>query len=183
MVRAPILVLALASAASALNLAAPKSHAAAPKSVSRRDVAAAFAALSTATLPRPALAESAARAQWNAALKELDAIVSDFDAIQGGGDGIRRRLGTVGTTSPLFQIEKACQKLLGEAEDPAEFADALEEFMLGVGRVDGMAYSSNFAGGSGKPSENSAATYIARSKKELVVLKVTAAKMDKALGK
>ena len=32
--------------------------------------------------------------------------------------------------SPLFQIEKACQKLLGEAEDPAEFADALEEFML-----------------------------------------------------
>ena len=85
--------------------------------------------------------------------------------IAGGGDGIRRRIGTVGATSPLFDIEKTCRKLIPTADDPVAFAEALEEFVSGIARVDGMAYSSNFAGGSGKPSENSAATYIARSEK------------------
>ena len=46
-----------------------------------------------------------------------------------------------------------------------------------------MAYSSNFAGGSGKPSENSATRYIERSKDELVALKKDIAKMNAALGK
>mmetsp|Transcript_15269 Transcript_15269/g.45598 ORF Transcript_15269/g.45598 Transcript_15269/m.45598 type:complete len:182 (-) Transcript_15269:26-571(-) len=125
---------------------------------------------------------AAARAQWKAASKEINDILKDWESIQGGGDGIRRRIGTVGTTSPLFQIEKACRALIPEAEDPVEFGDALEELVLGLGRVDGMAYSSNFAGGSGKPSENSATVYIERSRKELQALKKDVARMDKALG-
>ena len=127
--------------------------------------------------------DESARAQWVKATAEIDAMIAEFDDIKGGGDGIRRRLGTVGTESPLFQIEKACRKLISEAEDPVEFGEALEEFLLGLGRVDSMAYSSNFAGGSGKPSENSAATYIARAKKELVSVKRDVAKMDAALGR
>ena len=103
--------------------------------------------------------------------------------IAGGGDGIRRRIGTVGTTSPLFDIEKTCRKLIPTADDPVAFAEALEEFVSGIARVDGMAYSSNFAGGSGKPSENSATRYIERSKDELVALKKDVAKMNAALGK
>ena len=54
--------------------------------------------------------------------------------------------------------------------------------MSGIARVDGMAYSSNFAGGSGKPSENSATRYIERSRDELVALKKDVAKMNAALG-
>ena len=103
--------------------------------------------------------------------------------IAGGGDGIRRRIGTVGATSPLFDIEKTCRKLIPTADDPVAFAEALEEFVSGIARVDGMAYSSNFAGGSGKPSENSATRYIERSKDELVALKKDVAKMNAALGK
>ena len=138
----------------------------APATTTRRGaVGLATSALVLGTAGGSARGAEDPRTQWKAAVKELDAIIVEFEDIQGGGDGIRRRLGTVGTSSPLFQIEKVCQKLLPVAEDPGEFAEALEDFMLGIGRVDGMAYSSNFAGGSGKPSENSAATYIARSEK------------------
>ena len=76
----------------------------------------------------------------------------------------------------------AGRKLIPTADDPVAFAEALEEFVSGIARVDGMAYSSNFAGGSGKPSENSATRYIERSKDELVALKKDVAKMNAALG-
>ena len=46
-----------------------------------------------------------------------------------------------------------------------------------------MAYSSNFAGGSGKPSENSATKYIERSRGEVEALKKLVAPMNAALGK
>ena len=82
----------------------------------------------------------------------------------------------------MFDIEKTCRKLIPTADDPVAFAEALEEFVSGIARVDGMAYSSNFAGGSGKPSENSATRYIERSKDELVALKKDVAKMNAALG-
>ena len=38
--------------------------------------------------------------------------------IAGGGDGIRRRIGTVGTTSPLFDIEKTCPETVWKSKKP-----------------------------------------------------------------
>ena len=142
------------------------------------------AALSRSLAPTPAAAAdvAAARAQWRAAVGAVDAIVRDFDAIPGGGDGVRRRLGTVGTDSPLFLIDRACRALLPEAEDPVAFGEALEEFLLGLGRADSMAYSANFAGGSGNPNDNSAASYLRRSKAEVSALRKDVAAMDRALG-
>ena len=148
--------------------------------MSRRDLGSAGTAAVAALAPAVARAEP--RDQWIAAQKEIDSILADWP-IAGGGDGIRRRIGTVGATSPLFDIEKTCRKLIPTADDPVAFAEALEEFVSGIARVDGMAYSSNFAGGSGKPSENSATRYIERSKDELVALKKDVAKMNAALGK
>ena len=106
---------------------------------------------------------------------------SDFEAYPGGGDGVRRALGTVGTTSPLYQIEKAVRKLLPDAEDPAEASEALEDLMLCLQRADSMAYSSNFAGGSGNPAENSPKALMKKAKKEVVALQKQAKRLDEAL--
>jgi hypothetical protein len=147
----------------------------------RRDLGAATLAAVAALAPAVGRAAEP-RAQWDAAQKEIDAILRDWP-IAGGGDGIRRRIGTVGDTSPLFQIEKSCKKLIPAADDPEAFAEALENFVSAIARVDGMAYSSNFAGGSGKPSENSATKYIERSRGEVEALKKLVAPMNAALGK
>ena len=58
-------------------------------------------------VPRAAFAAdaAAARTQWKAAAKEIDDILSEWDSITGGGDGIRRRIGTVGTSSPARRSE------------------------------------------------------------------------------
>ena len=66
---------------------------------------------------------------------------------------MRRELGTVGTSSPLFQLNKAVRLLQDEASDPIEWGENPDELLLSLGRADSMAYSSNFAGGSGKQSE------------------------------
>ena len=177
MIRVPLLTLTLTACAALRPIRAPQ-----PQKntvLGRRDLGAAACA-AVAFVAQSARAEP--RDQWIAAQKEIDSILADWP-IAGGGDGIRRRIGTVGATSPLFDIEKTCRKLIPTADDPVAFAEALEEFVSGIARVDGMAYSSNFAGGSGKPSENSATRYIERSKDELVALKKDVAKMNAALGK
>ena len=61
-------------------------------------------------------------------IAELD---DNFDAVaKGGGDQIRVALGTAGdnAASPLYQIDKALNKLLPEAEDPGEFGERLDDF-------------------------------------------------------
>lgn len=90
-------------------------------------------------------------------------------------------LGTNGGRSPLFQINKAVRVLQADAEDPVAFAEASEEYLLGVGRADSMAYSANFAGGAGKPTPP--AVYIAKSKGEVELLKGYEKEMLAALGK
>lgn len=56
-----------------------------------------------------------------------------------------------------------------EAEDLVEFTELSEEFQLALNRADTMAYSANFAGGSGKPTPP--AIYIEKSKVEVTELR------------
>jgi hypothetical protein len=165
-----------AAVLAALAPAAPAFAAALPAGVGGEPVRGPGSSLAVANLEP--------RAQWRAAVSEVDSLVADLekDAVTGGGDGIRRRLGTVGTTSPLFQIDKACRSLLPDADDPVAFGEALEEFLLGLGRADSMAYSANFAGGSGNPRENSPAALLAKAKREVTSLKRSVDEMDRALG-
>ena len=118
------------------------------------------------SVPKPALAMStdAAKEQWKQSVKVIDAMLSDWPSLK-GGDAIRVELGTQGTTSPLFQIDKALKALRDEAEDLVEFTEQSDEFLLRLAAADSMAYSANFAGGSGKPTPP--AVYIEKSKKEV----------------
>ena len=108
--------------------------------------------------------------QWKAAVKTIDNLCTNWDTIsKGGGDAIRAELGTAnfGTSvSALFQIDKAFKIL---REDPnvdlIEFTELSEDFTNALTRADAMAYSSNFAGGSGKPTPPE--VYLDKSKKDV----------------
>merc|ERR1712194_41917 len=98
-----------------------------------------------------------ALAQWKESVKTIDNLYVNYDTISnGGGDAIRRELGTAnfGTyVSPLFQIDKAFKVLRDDPNvDLVEFTELAEEFTNALVRADTMAYSANFAGGSGKPT-------------------------------
>merc|ERR1711957_110632 len=122
-------------------------------------------------LAAPAPSSADAVAQFKAAVSTTDRLIQDWDAISAkGGDAIRTELGFNGGASPLFQIDKAVKVIqMDVAEDPVAFAEASEEFLLGLGRADSMAYSSLFAGGSGKPTPPS--FYISKSKGEVELIR------------
>ena len=127
--------------------------------------------IASLTQPRPAYAatstETAAKDQWTSAVDVIDNLLANWPKYT-TGDSIRVELGTQGTTSPLFQIDKALKVLREDASDIVEFTEQAEEFQLTLARADSMAYSANFAGGSGKPTPP--AVYIEKSKTEIISL-------------
>ncbi len=121
----------------------------------------------------------AARDQWKNAVATLDDLLKDWSTVAtNGGDAIRTKLGTQGTSSPLFQIDKALKALRDSdlVEDFIEFQETTEEFGLALARADSMAYSANFAGGSGKPTPP--AVYIEKAKVEVIEMQRIAKKLD-----
>lgn len=64
------------------------------------------------------------------------------------GDEIRRYLGTVGTKSPLFMLDKALKSLYAEIDDIDSVPD-LEELTGAMQQADYLAYSTLFAIASG----------------------------------
>ena len=59
-------------------------------------------------------------------------------------------------------------------------SDAIETFMVRVSSADGMAYSANFAGGSGKPKPP--AEYLRMAGEEVKEMRKKAEKVTSALG-
>lgn len=172
------LVLATAAAWS-LNVSSMPMTPVEPASLNRRSFFSATAVVATSMLQlttHPQVASAAATnqetalIQWKSSVSAIDNLLENWGSIsKGGGDAIRKELGTAnfGTeTSPLFQIEKAF-KILRENPnvDIIEFTELSEEFNNALVRADTMAYSSIFAGGSGKPTPPQ--VYIDKAKKEV----------------
>jgi len=138
------------------------------------------AAALTTSLSASALTPETAASQWQEAVQTIDKLLDDWDTVaKGGGDAIRTQLGTQGITSPLFQVDKALKLLREEAEDLIEFTELSNEFSLALSRADSMAYSANFAGGSGKPTPP--AVYIEKSRKEVMELQSIAKSLSSQL--
>ena len=166
-----------------------------PACLSRRDcffksapcIAAVSAATTSVLLMRPeaslAISAEASREQWAAAVLKLRELDESYDTVagKGGGDAVRERLGTAGdnAASPLYQIDKALNKLLTEAEDPAEFGERLDDFIYRLRQADSMAYSANFAGGSGKPKPP--AVYLQLAHDEVIAMRELASRLNAAL--
>jgi len=118
-----------------------------PKTVSRR-----AALLSTAVwVPHPTVCHGEARPERQkveealGVLRDLTTDDAKFqEVVAGGGDNLRRQLGTVGQASPLFGIEKTLVALMAEVEDEVDYNENYERFVIALRAADADAYSANF---------------------------------------
>ncbi len=77
--------------------------------------------------------------------KTLDELSTNWDRIATDGDNVRRYLGTVGVTSPLFKIRGGLKGVLKAADlpdafDAVAFAEASERFLAELQDAEGDAY-------------------------------------------
>ena len=95
------------------------------------------------------LSNDQAKARIQEGISSLEYLVSHYDEIcLGGGDNVRRYLGTVGTTSGLFGIQKV-MKVLQETEKAAidnivEYTETMDEVNAAINGADGSAYMAIF---------------------------------------
>mmetsp|Transcript_20540 Transcript_20540/g.37325 ORF Transcript_20540/g.37325 Transcript_20540/m.37325 type:complete len:229 (-) Transcript_20540:340-1026(-) len=87
-----------------------------------------------------------ALARFQQAQKDLDYLITHFDDVvaSGGGDNVRRYLGTVGFTSSLYGISKVLKELQDEADDIVEYTENMNEFDAYLRAADTASYSANF---------------------------------------
>ena len=83
--------------------------------------------------------------RFKLARKDLEGLLNDYDNIsQGGGDNVRRYLGTVGVTSGMYGITKVLKELQEEADDIVEYTENMNEFDSYLRAADTACYSANF---------------------------------------
>lgn len=147
-------------------------------------------------LAAASLSQDAAMAQWKASAITIDNLLTDWDKVYPGGgsqkevgisgDSIRKELGTANfgkDVSPLFQLDKAFKVLRDTNDDIdiVDFTELSEEFAEVLASADSMAYSANFAGGSGNPNSNNSKVFLEKSKVEVVRLQQIAKKISSLL--
>jgi hypothetical protein len=114
--------------------------------------------------------------RFQEASKTLDYLLEHYEDIvsNGGGDNVRRYLGTVGTTSALYGIPKVLKELQSESSDIVEYTENMNDFGYYLSAADTSLYSANFiefSASKGTPQQ-----YFEAAKKELVL---TRACMDR----
>ena len=83
--------------------------------------------------------------RFKMAQSDLNYLLENYDTItEGGGDNVRRYLGTVGVTSSMYGISKVLKELQGEADDIVEYTENMNEFNAYLGQADTACYSANF---------------------------------------
>lgn len=86
-----------------------------------------------------------ARARFKEGQKSLDELIANYNEIcDGGGDNVRRYLGTVGTTSGLYGVSKVMKILQEEADDIVEYTETMNEVNAALQGADGAAYMAIF---------------------------------------
>ena len=92
------------------------------------------------------LGKDAAIERFRKAQADLDYLIQNYDTIvaNGGGDNVRRYLGTVGFTSGLYGITKVLKELQEEAADIVEYTENMNEFDYFLRAADTSCYSANF---------------------------------------
>ena len=107
--------------------------------------------------------------------KALDELTSNWDRIATDGDSLRRYLGTVGVTSPLFKIRGGLKGVLKandlpDAFDAVAFAEASEQFLAELQDAEGDAYGAQFADYStsvGSGGQSPSATMLGKARKDV----------------
>jgi len=88
---------------------------------------------------------SEAKERFRLALKDIDDLISNYDAIsKKGGDNVRLYLGTQGVKSHMYGITKVLRTLQEEADDIVEYTETMNEFEAYLFQSEGAAYQSLF---------------------------------------
>uniref|UniRef100_A0A7S2PM38 Uncharacterized protein n=1 Tax=Skeletonema marinoi TaxID=267567 RepID=A0A7S2PM38_9STRA len=86
-----------------------------------------------------------AEERFRAGRAAVDYLLNNYNEVcDGGGDNVRRYLGTVGTQSGLFGISKAMKTLADKADDIVEYTELSREIEQCVEQADGSAYMAIF---------------------------------------
>lgn len=127
------------------------------------------------------LGVDAAKDRFKEGQKSLNELLSNFETIQqGGGDNVRRYLGTVGTTSGLYGIKKVLRELQSEADDFVEYTENMDEFDKALNAAEGAAYMAIFVETSS--SSTPPQKYLDDAKTESKRMKVYMDELAKQLG-
>eukprot|EP00980_Cylindrotheca_fusiformis_P018884 scaffold6312_cov85-Cylindrotheca_fusiformis.AAC.4 len=88
-----------------------------------------------------------AKERFLLARKEIQYLLDNYSSIskEGGGDAVRRYLGTVGVNGAMYGIGKVVKKLRDEADDIVEYTETMDEFNAYLYQAEGAAYQSIFA--------------------------------------
>jgi hypothetical protein len=107
-----------------------------------------------------------ARSQLTSSEASLTALLDRFDEVTAsdGGNGVRRVLGKLGPTSPLFKVDKAVTLVARDMDFDDSGFQLVDDFLGQLDAADGDAYSSIFVptGGGTTPEY-----WLGRSKKEV----------------
>lgn len=99
----------------------------------------------TVFTPGEAIGKDLALERFQLARDDLKYLLANYDSIsQGGGDNIRRYLGTVGVSSGMYGITKVLKVLQKESDDIVEFTESMNEFNSYLNLADSACYSANF---------------------------------------
>jgi len=91
------------------------------------------------------LGVEASKARFLEAQQSLNYLVENYDEVaKGGGDNVRRYLGTVGTTSGMYGISKVLKGLQEEASDMVTYTETMLDFDYSLQAADTAVYSANF---------------------------------------
>lgn len=86
-----------------------------------------------------------AKSRFQEGRKSLQYLLDNYDKIvEGGGDNVRRYLGTVGTTSGLWGIGKVMRSLQDETDDIVEYTETMQEVEASIRGADSAAYMAIF---------------------------------------
>jgi len=91
------------------------------------------------------LSTDEAKSRFKEGRKSLKYLLDNYDkVVEGGGDNVRRYLGTVGTTSGLWGIGKVMRSLQDEADDIVDYTETMQEVEASIRGADSAAYMAIF---------------------------------------
>lgn len=91
------------------------------------------------------LSVDVAKARFQDARHTMVDLMKNYDSISKlGGDNVRRYLGTVGTASAMYGIEKVLKDLQNEANDIVVYTENMDDFTYYLRAADTAVYSANF---------------------------------------
>lgn len=116
--------------------------------------------------PGTKLSAEEGKKRFSLARNDVQYLLDNYAEIsKGGGDAVRRYLGTVGVTSYMYGITKVLKDLREEAADIVEFTEAANEFEAYLYQAEGAAYQSLFVEHSS--AKGTPESFLATAKKDV----------------